>query len=239
MKINWSILKLFMLLFVVMFLYVFAAERNVKRKVAPPNIQFIGDNTLFITHENVSKLLIQNYGGASNVTKEALVLNELEASLNANPMIKSAEVFLGVNGEFSVKIKQKKPIARVIGEESYYIDSEGRYMPLSNNFSERVPIVTGVVSKKHLELVFKIADVVENEEFLKKNVVGIEQMKNKMFRLKLRQCNFIVQLGSLDYLEKKINNLKVFYTKALKDKTLNKYSIVNLQFENQVVCTKV
>jgi len=32
--------------------------------------------------------------------------------------------------------------------------------------------------------------------------------------------------------------LKAFYQKAKKDDMLSKYSKVNLQFDNQVVCTK-
>jgi len=239
MKINWNGIKMLLLLLLVVFLYAFASEKNAKRKVMNPDIQFLGDDNLFITHSNVSKLLIQNQEGASNVAKEALDLNELEATLNAHPMIKSAEVFLGVNGTFSARIKQKKPIARVMVGNSYYIDNEGSYMPLSDNYTERVPLVTGAVSKTKLDTVFIMAQLVNKDDFLKKNVIEIEQTKGNSIRLKLRQCDFIVALGSLDYLEKKINNLKVFYAKALKDKTLNKYRIVNLQFENQVVCTKV
>jgi cell division protein FtsQ len=74
---------------------------------------------------------------------------------------------------------------------------------------------------------------------LKTNVVEIHQNANNSIYLKLRQCKFKVQLGQLKHLDKKINNLKAFYQKAIKDKMLNKYSKVNLQFENQVVCTKV
>ena len=39
-------------------------------------------------------------------------------------------------------------------------------------------------------------------------------------------------------LDKKINNLKAYYNKALKNNLLNSYSKVNLKFDNQVVCTK-
>jgi cell division protein FtsQ len=56
--------------------------------------------------------------------------------------------------------------------------------------------------------------------------------------LRLRQCGFLVKLGDANFLDKKINNLKAFYQKSLKEKTLNDYSRVNLQFENQVICTK-
>ena len=37
---------------------------------------------------------------------------------------------------------------------------------------------------------------------------------------------------------KKINNLKAFYQKAMKDDTLNSFSVVNLRFDKQVICTK-
>ena len=61
---------------------------------------------------------------------------------------------------------------------------------------------------------------------------------DKYFTLKTRSLDFEIFLGSLDHLNKKINNLKAFYQKAMKDQTLTNYKKVNLQFENQVVCTK-
>ncbi|WP_317044643.1 cell division protein FtsQ/DivIB [Confluentibacter lentus] len=226
------------LLALVVFLYAFASSRNAVRKVSQPNIQFVGDNNLFITYETVSKLLIQNYGDVKNMPKETLDLNVLERALNSNPMIKSAEVYVTVNGTLTAEIEQKRPIARVCTNASYYIDDEGFYMPLSSNYSSRVPLVTGYVEKNNLKNVFAVASKIESDEFLKKNVVEIHQDENKVIYLKLRQCHFLVQLGSVDFLDKKVNNLKAFYQKSLKEKTLNNYSKVNLQFDNQVVCTK-
>ena len=111
-------------------------------------------------------------------------------------------------------------------------------MPLSSNYSARVPLVTGHVEKNNLKNLFEIASKIKNDDFLRKNVIGIHQDQNKALNLKLRNCNFIVQLGKIESLDKKINNLKVFYKKNLKENTLNNYSKVNLQFDNQVVCTK-
>ncbi len=226
------------LLGLVVFLYAFASVRNSVRTVSKPSVNFIGDNNLFVTNETVSKLLIQNYGGVKNVPKETLVLNELENALKSNPMIKSAEVYVAVNGTLSADVEQKTPIARVSTNASYYIDDEGLFMPLSTNFSARVPLVTGYIEKNNLKNVYKIASKIKNDEFLKKNVIEIHQNIDKTIYLKLRQCKFIVYLGSVKFLDKKINNLKAFYQKNLKEKTLNNYSKVNLQFDNQVVCTK-
>jgi len=207
--------------------------------VAEIDINFIGENNLYVTHETVSKLLIQNQASIKNMPKETLDLNQLEKALNSNLMIKSAEVYVTVNGIVKADIEQKTPIARVSTSESYYIDDEGFYMPLSNNYTARVPLVTGFVNKKNLKSVFSIAYKVKNDEFLRKNVVEIYQDRNEVLYLKLRQCKFDVKLGNSENLDKKINNLKAFYKKNLNDKTLNDYSKINLQFDNQVVCTKM
>lgn len=223
----------------VIFLFAFASVRNETRKVSSIDIRFVGGNNLFVTHETVSKLLIQNHRSVKNLAKETLDLNQLENALNSNPMIKSAEVYVTVNGAVKTDIEQKTPIARVSTTESYYIDDEGFYMPLSSNFTARVPIVTGYVKKNNLKNVYTVANKVKNDDFLMKNVVEIHQNSDQTISLKLRQCDFVVQVGSIHFLNKKINNLKAFYQKNLQDKTLNNYSKVNLQFDNQVVCTKI
>ena len=49
---------------------------------------------------------------------------------------------------------------------------------------------------------------------------------------------FEVIIGTPENLETKLKNLKAFYQKAKKDMMLDVYKSVNLQFDNQVVCTK-
>lgn len=230
---------MFVLLALVVFLFAFASKRNAVRIVSEPHVKFIGENNLFVTNETVSKLLIQKHASVKNVPKETLDLNELENTLKSNPMIKTAEVYVAVNGTLNAEIEQKTPIARVSTNASYYIDDEGFYMPLSTNYTARVPLITGYVEKNNLKSIYKIASKITTDEFLKQHVIEIHQSKNKTIYLKLRQCQFIVELGDVNFLDKKINNLKAFYQKKLKEKTLSNYSKVNLQFDNQVICTKI
>ncbi|MFB9056955.1 cell division protein FtsQ/DivIB [Mariniflexile ostreae] len=226
------------LLVVVVFLFAFASGKNASRKVSEVVINFKGDQNLFITYGTVSKLLIQNQGEIKNMPKETLALNTLENALKSNPLVKTAEVYVSVNGTLIADVEQKRPIARISTNASYYVDDEGYDMPLSTNYSARVPLVTGYIEKNNLKNVFTIAQKVENDPFLKKNVIEIHQNIDNVLFLKLRQCQFLVQIGSIESLDKKINNLKAFYQKNLEDKRLNDYSKVNLQFDNQVVCTK-
>ncbi len=201
-------------------------------------VKFLGEENLFVTHETVSKLLIVNQESVTNKPKEIIDLNVLENALNSNPMIKEAQVYINVDGQLTAEINQKKPIARVVTNASYYIDDDATYMPLSTNYSARVPLVTGVVEKNNLHNVAVVARKVQSDEFLKNNVVEIHQNENKSIDLKFRKDDFTIQLGSLKQLDKKINNLKAFYQKAMRDSTLSKYSVVNLRFDKQVICTK-
>ncbi|NOY46868.1 MAG: hypothetical protein GXO84_01390 [Chlorobi bacterium] len=238
MRINWNYIKTLVLLLLVSFLFAFSSIRNNERKVQNIRVNFIGEDNLFITEAMVNKLLIQNEEDLANVAKEILDLNELEMILKSNPMIKTAQVYLTVNGEVRADVVQRKPIARVRTNTSYYIDNEGKFMPLSSNYTARVPLVTGFIKKNDLGNVFKIANKIYYDKFLKTHIIEIHQKQDGTIILKTRVLDFEILIGNLEGLDKKISNLKAFYQKAMKDKSLNKYSKVNLQFDNQVVCTK-
>jgi cell division protein FtsQ len=238
LRVNWNYIKALILLVLVSFLFAFSTIRNAERNVTKIDVNFIGEDNLFITQEMVNKLLILNEQDVTNVAKDILDLNELETALNSNSMIKKAQVYLTVNGEVRADVIQRKPIARVSTNTFYYIDDEGLSMPLSKNYTARVPLVTGYVEKNNLNTIFKIASKIYNDSFLKTHIVEIYQKQDETIILKTRVLDFEIVLGNLDRLDKKINNFKAFYQKAKKDKTLKKYNKVNLQFENQVVCTK-
>ena len=238
MRVNWNYIKGLLLLGLVCFLYAFSTHRNNALNATGIEVNFLGDNNLFVTHKTVNKLLIQNQQTVTNVPKEILDLNGLENRLKSNAMIKTAEVYLAIDGKVRADVIQRKPIARVNTNASYYIDDEGEYMPLSTNFTAHVPLVTGAIEKNNLINVFTIASKIVNDEFLKAHIVEIHQNQDQTIVLKTRVFDFEIELGDLKELDKKINNLKAFYQKAKKDETLNKYRTVNLEFNNQVVCTK-
>lgn len=219
-------------------LFAFSNTKNTKREVAGLNIVFKGDQKMFLTTENVSKLLIQNQQGVTNKPKEMIDLNQLESALNTNQIIKDAQVYLSVDGVLTAEIEQKRPIARVSTNASYYIDEQGTYMPLSSNYAARVPLVTGVVNKSNIPDVTPLAKKVDSDEFLKMHVIEMILNEDRTFDLRLRNNNLKVHVGTLNQLDKKINNLKAFYQKATKDSSLMTYSVVNLKFDNQVICTK-
>tara|TARA_R110002167_G_scaffold36686_16_gene115900 strand:+ start:103 stop:822 length:720 start_codon:yes stop_codon:yes gene_type:complete len=239
MRININYIKLFALLFVVTGLYAFSSHRSTQRKVEHIRIAFVGDQNLYITQDMVNKLLIQKFGSLQNLPKEKLVLNAVEKAIKANKMVKSAQVYLTINGELTSKIVQRKPIGRIEGDSKFYMDDEGESMPLSSVHSARVPIITGKISGESLEDVYEILKYINGDDFLRKNVIAIHVQDTKKYQLKFRMENFVVNLGSVDNLEEKFSNFKAFYAKANNDETLEKFAVVSLEFNNQVVCTKI
>ncbi|MEP3207683.1 MAG: hypothetical protein ABJN95_00745 [Maribacter sp.] len=239
MRINWNYIKVIALLAIVTGLYAFSNHRSNVKKIDGLNIEFVGDQNLYITEAMVNKLLIQNYGSFKNVPKEKLVLNKIEKIIETNKMVKNAQVYLTINGELEARIVQRKPIGRIEGESKFYLDEEGKRMPLSMTHSARVPIITGKVTGKSLEDVYEILKYINADQFLRKNVIGIHVADVDKYELRFRLEQFTVHLGGVDGLEEKFNNFKAFYTKANRDKTLDNYNVVSLEFNNQVVCTKI
>lgn len=237
MKINWNYIKTFLLIGVVFFLFAFAKKRNDARVLSDVNLHFTNSENLYLTEEAVNKLLIQNGVKAKSVGKEALDLSKVETLLEAHDMIENAEVFMTVDGTLGAKITQRKPIARVLDSKPYYLDRLGLSMPLSEHYSARVPLVTGV-TKDQLPEVHPLVTYIRNDEFLTKHVTELNRLDNGKYVLRLRQLDFVVLLGAVTDLDLKFRNFKAFYQKAMKDKKLNAYKKVDLQFGDQVVCTK-
>lgn len=232
-------IKAFIFLLVIAGLFGFANYRNSMRKIRKIDIEFEGNDNLFLSINDVNKLLIQSAGNVKNKTKESLFLKVLESHVKAHPMIENAEVYLTVDGVLNAKVLQKKPIARIlVNGSSYYLDRQGKKMQLSKKYSARVPIVTGVLSKDDLKKVYHFVVNVLKDEFMKQQIIGIHIKPNANFDLKTRMGNQLIEFGKLTDVNQKINKLKAFYQKMDKDKSLNKYKKINLEYRKQVVCTK-
>ena len=220
-------------------LYGFANHRNAVRKIVAIDVSFEEGDNLFITRNEVDKLLIQSLGNVKNKTKESLFLKVLEEHIEENSMVEKAEVFVTVDGVLRASVLQKKPIARVVvNNTSYYLDRNGEKMKLSKNYSARVPIVRGVLGDDDLESVYQFIQKVLKDDFMEKQVIGIQVKPKGNFDLKTRMGNQLIEFGTLENIAAKIKKLKAFYQKMTKDNSLDKYRKINLEYSQQIVCTK-
>jgi len=236
---NWTNIRLVFILGIALFLYSFAQHRNGGRKLKKSNVVFVGENALFLKSETVNKLLIENKRDASSIRKDEVDLNKIEKTLNAQDMIEKSDVFVSIDGVLKAIVKQKTPIARVYdGGHSFYVDYEGDKMPLSDNFTARVPIVSGTINEKNNKDLAALFRTIYDDAFLKKNIIAIQIMPNGSLKLFNRNYNYFIDFGRTMNMDEKFRNYKAFFQKAVLDSSLYKYNKIDLRFTEQVVCTK-
>ena len=237
-KISWDDVKLVLIFGALIFLFSFSSKRNEGRRLAAADVVFT-DGETFITYDKVNKLLIQNFDSVTSIPKDKLDLNNVEKRLDQDPMIAKAEVYATVDGKLKAVIKQKTPIARVFdGNSSYYVDYYGKKMPLSDVSTARVPLVTGEIEQVPKDDLDKLLQYIYNDDFLKKNIIGLEVKPTGGIRMMNRNYDYEIQFGRLINMEKKFNNYKAFFQNAVKDTLIEHYKTINLKFTQQVVCTK-
>ena len=238
-NINWQNIRLIAILGIVIFLYSFSSNRNENRKLTKSEVIFVGENNLFVKQETVNKMLIDYKDSVINIKKENLDLLKLEKSIDKQPMIEKSQVFVSIDGVLKAVVKQKTPIARIFNEKSSnYIDYQGNTMPISEYFTARVPVISGEINKLNSQQLFELFRIIYDDEFLKKNIIGIQILTNGSLKMKNRNFDFDILFGKPINIEEKFKNYKAFYQKAFADSTLNNYKNINLQFTQQVVCTK-
>lgn len=167
--------------------------------------------------------------------------DSLEQVVLSNQLIKTAQAYVTNNGGIKIAIEERKPILRIITNtgESYYIDNDGNRMPLSKNFTAYLPIASGAIKED-----FAKGDLcnftlfLRNDNFWNAQIEQIVVLPNNEIRLIPRVGDQQIIMGQLDGYKEKLDKLMTFYKKGLNETGWNKYSLINLKYDKQVVCTK-
>jgi len=238
-RFNWITIRLVLMFGLVIVLFSFTSNRNENRKLTKTKVVFVGENASFLKQETVNKLLIENNADASAIRKDKLDLNKLEKAVSSDPMVEKSEVFVTIDGVLKAVVKQKTPIVRVFdGKRSFYIDYKGNTMPLSANFTARVPLVLGVIRKQNSEALAELFRKIYDDEFLKKNIIAIQIMPSGSLKMLNRNFDYQIDFGGAKNVDAKFQNYKAFFQKAVVDSSLYKYRKIDLRFTQQVICTK-
>lgn len=232
-------LSFFLLLMFLVFLYGFTTNRNGAKKVKNTVVEFAAGDNNFLTHSMVDKLLIQNNEFVKNQPKRLVDLHFLEANVSANPYVEKTAVFLTVDGVLKTTIKQRTPIARIVDKDkSFYVDKYGVKIPLSTNFSARVPLVLGVREPEEIKELTTLIKSINSNSFFAKEIIAIQKDAQNEYTFTVRSGDYKIIFGELTDASIKFKKLTAFYNKAFTDKTINNYKAINVKYHNQVVCTK-
>jgi cell division protein FtsQ len=214
---------------------------------------FAADSNL-ITKDEVRELLQESftYGITDNALKE-IDVQRAERVLERNLFVKNADVFIDRTNLVHARIQQRQPVVRIIDGEnrSYYLDREGNYMPLSDHYTPRVLVLTGFIKpyeanfmqneRHHLNDLFTLVQRLQKDEFFDRLIEQVHVSQNSDIllipKLGKQQILFGRYLDA-ENAEQKLQRLKIFYKEALPREGWTKYELIDIRFENQVVCRK-
>jgi cell division protein FtsQ len=185
--------------------------------------------------------------------RSSINLAEIEASLEKNPWIKDAQLYFDNKGMLRVSVTEREPIARIFtsGGRSFYLDAENHAMPLTERAVAQVPVFTGFPDKRNwsktdsllVQDINATATFINNNSFWKSQVAQVNIVADCgagcwQFEITPVVGNHIVKLGNGKSIEKKMNRLFVFYKQVLAKAGFDKYKIIDVRFNGQVVGTR-
>ena len=179
---------------------------------------------------------------------------EIEETLKMSPFVKTAECYKTQDGCVCINLTQRMPIVRIkaANGDDYYVDDKNSIMPNSHYTSDLI-IATGSISKVYAQAyISSLANTLMTDNMWKNLIVQINVLPDLGIELVPRVGNHIVYIGQLptakdknernklinDYIEKKLTRLEKFYKYGLSQAGWNKYSYINLEFDNQIICKK-
>ena len=172
---------------------------------------------------------------------ERISTKSLERELSKHPLIDEAECYKTPSGKVCVEVTQRIPILRVMSAngQNYYLDNKGTIMPPEAKCVAHRVIVTGNVEKSFaMKDLYKFGVFLHNNKFWDAQIEQIHVLPDQNIELVPRVGDHLVYLGKLENFEDKLARLKEFYKKGLNRVGWNKYSRINLEFSNQIICTK-
>ena len=193
----------------------------------------------FVDKEEVEKAIARGYGDILEQSITAIDKDSLERVLKKNPMVKSAQVYYSLDGYIHVTIEQREPVLRVMAGEGYYVDADGKVMPLSSKFTSHVVVATGFVTKEFAcRKLYPFVQMLRADEFWNAYVEQIVVERNEDVVLIPKVGNFRIVLGQVENCEARMDKLMLFLQRGIAKRGWNRYKEVNLKFENQIVCVR-
>ena len=205
----------------------------------------------FIEREEIDAILRQSEGMLVGRNLEQINIHKIEKRLKANPYIAFAKVYVDMDGTLHIEVSQRQPVLRVINDigQDFYIDNKGLKMPISSNFTADVLVATGTIKEffgskidtlrtQLAKDLYKIALYIQKDTLWSAQMEQIFVDAKRDIELVPRVGNQRIILGNADSLEKKMNNLLLFYKKAMPRVGWDTYKTINVQYSNQIVCVK-
>jgi cell division protein FtsQ len=204
----------------------------------------------------------QKYGKLQSKTIGEVDISGISAFVKKNPYLENTDVVVTVEGDILVRADQCKPLIRYYSSAGYphYIDVKGRIMPVNTAYPYKILIASGQIESplkdgknifsvsdsnyalksklKNLYDIHLLAEIINTDSTLKALIEQVYVTGNGKIQLVTKAGSHIICMGDTTDAAEKLENLKCFYKNGLVKTGWNKYKKLNLEYKNQIVCTK-
>lgn len=177
-----------------------------------------------------------------------LDIGEIEQSVKHYPWVKDAELYVDNHNVLEISISQRSPVARIFTDEgsSFYLDQEGKLLPVTGSFAIKLPVFTGVPyhlassAKDSLvyQQVIRLSDYLTAHPFWMAQVDQINVNGNHEFELIPTVGHALIAFGDANNIDEKFDKLLTFYQKGLNNIGWGYYDTLYLQYAGQVVAAR-
>ena len=211
----------------------------------------------FVTKRQLRNIVFGNSGKILGQPVREIPVTEIEGRINQLKELKETEVFMDIDGTLHVFVDQRNPVMRVMPDDGgdYFIDDEGVLFRRRNLYSPRLHIVGGNINinsamlngvsvldtsikNSILKDIYHIVKYINNDSFWSAQIDQIFVDNNDEIDFIPRVGNHQIHLGTAENFEGKLRNLEAFYDDVLPEVGWNKYSLINLEYKDQIVCKK-
>ena len=206
------------------------------------------EDQIFMDKENIEQLIFNKSLPLKRPVDE-FNLKGMEKKLKSNVWVKDAQLFFDNNEKLRIRVQEREPIARVftVGGNSFYIDSSGARLPLSENQPAHLlvftnfPVEKGKLKRADSLLMRQMIDMsiyINKDAFWSAQIQQVEITINKTFELVPLVGNHLVVFGNGDQIGEKFKRLHLFYKQVMVKTGFDHYEKLDVQYANQVVATK-
>ena len=232
-------------------LFIFARESYLNTPLKSINLMPASDSGFVrrsVLHEEIEKQCENSMVGTVNMIK-------IQNYLDANPWIESNSAYIDLDGNLNVNFKEYEPQFRVFVKNgrSVYVTDNGVVIPSCSNYTPYVLVASG-----NFELgdttTYALCDTLERDRNLLdalnwhkaikanpfiENCVGQLYCNNKnQFELTVKGLDARVIVGDTCLAADKLNRLEIFMKQRISRPETQNMKIINLNYKNQIVCTK-
>lgn len=195
----------------------------------------------FLEPKEIERIVAEKGLNPKNKFLKEINTDKIEQIIQENKVIKKAEVFITNTGTVKAYVYERTPVLRVISTsgENYYIDDEGKRMQVSSRYAAYLPLATGHITEDYaIKELYPFAQYLRDNKFWNAQIEQIYVQADKDIILIPRVGDQKIVLGKCNDFEGKLDKLMAFYQKGLNEIGWNKYSVINLEYNKQVVGKK-